>query len=39
VRLSVEAVIEPSGDAAVFFVETGEGEIRDLTYEGRIEPI
>ena len=37
--LSVEAVVEPSGDSSVFFVDTGEGEIRDLTYEGRIEPI
>jgi len=37
--MSVEAVIDPSGDASVFFVDTGEAEIRDLTYEGRIEPI
>jgi hypothetical protein len=36
--LSVDAVIEPSGDSA-FFVDTGEGEVRDLRYEGRIEPV
>ena len=36
--LSVDAAIEPSGEASVFFVDTGEGEIRDLRYEGRIEP-
>ena len=37
--LRIEAVIDPSGDASVFFVDTGEAEIRDLEYEGRIEPL
>jgi hypothetical protein len=36
--LRVEAVVQPS-NGSVFFVDTGEGEIRDLRYEGRIEPI
>ena len=36
--LRVEAVVDPSDDSSVFFVDTGEGEIRDLRYEGRIEP-
>jgi hypothetical protein len=36
--LRVEAVVEPSG-GSVFFVDTGEGEVRDLGYEGRIEPV
>ncbi|MCA1847548.1 MAG: hypothetical protein LC704_00920 [Actinobacteria bacterium] len=36
--LRVEAVVEPSS-GSVFFVDTGEGEVRDLRYEGRIEPI
>jgi hypothetical protein len=36
--LRVEAVVEPSS-GSVFFVDAGEGEIRDLGYEGRIEPI
>ena len=36
--LSVEAVIDPSGDASVFFVDAGEAGIRDLEYEGTIEP-
>jgi hypothetical protein len=35
--LNVEAVVEPSG-GSVFFVDTGEKEVRDLRYEGRIEP-
>jgi hypothetical protein len=38
--LSVEEVIiEPHGDSSIFFVDTGEGEVRDLRYEGRIEPM
>ncbi len=37
--LSVEAVIDPSGDASFFFVDAGEAGIRDLEYEGRIEPL
>jgi hypothetical protein len=36
--LSVEAVVEPSS-GSVFFVDTGEGEVRGLRYEGRIEPV
>ena len=36
--LRVEAVVEPSS-GSVFFVDTGEGEVRELRYEGRIEPI
>jgi len=36
--LRVEAVVEPSS-GSVFFVETGEGEVRDLRYEGTVEPI
>ena len=36
--LRVEAVVQPSS-GSVFFVDTGEGEVRDLRYEGRIEPI
>jgi hypothetical protein len=36
--LRVEPVVEPSS-GSVFFVDTGEGEVRDLRYEGRIEPI
>jgi hypothetical protein len=36
--LRVEAVVEPTS-GSVFFVDTGEGEIRDLRYEGRIEPV
>ncbi len=36
--LRIEAVIDPSGDASVFFVDAGEAGIRDLEYEGRIEP-
>ena len=36
--LRVEAIVEPSS-GSVFFVDTGEGEVRDLRYEGRIEPI
>jgi hypothetical protein len=36
--LSVEALVEPSGDS-VFFVDTGEGEVRDLRYEGKIDPV
>ena len=36
--LRVEAVVDPSDDSSVFFVDTGEGEIRDLRYEGGIEP-
>ncbi|MCA1687625.1 MAG: hypothetical protein LC714_03290 [Actinobacteria bacterium] len=38
-QLNVDAVVEPSGGSSVFFVDTGEGEVRDLKYEGRIEPI
>jgi hypothetical protein len=34
-----EAVIEPFGESSVFFVDAGEGEVRGLTYEGRIEPV
>jgi hypothetical protein len=37
--LRIEAVIDPSGDASVFFVDAGEAGIRDLEYEGRIEPL
>ena len=37
--LRVEAVVDPFGDSSVFFVDTGEGEVRDLRYEGRIEPV
>jgi hypothetical protein len=37
--LSAEAVIEPRGGSAIFFVDTGEREVRDLRYEGRIEPM
>ena len=36
--LRIEAVIDPSGDASVFFVDAGEAGIRDLEYEGKIEP-
>jgi endo-1,4-beta-mannosidase len=37
--LRVEAVVDPSGDSSVFFVDAGEGEVRGLSYEGRIEPV
>ena len=37
--LRIEAVIDPSGGASVFFVDAGEAGIRDLEYEGRIEPL
>jgi hypothetical protein len=37
--LRVDAVVEPSDSSSVFSVDTGEGEIRDLRYEGRIEPV
>jgi len=36
--LSVEAVVEPSS-GSVFFVDASEGEVRGLSYEGRIEPV
>ena len=36
--LSVDAVIEPSGDS-VFFVDTGEGGVRDFRYEGTLEAV
>ncbi len=36
--LRVEAAVEPSS-GSVFFVDTGEGEVRDLRYEGTVEPI
>ena len=34
-----EAVVDLSGDSLVFFVDAGEGEVRGLSYEGRIEPV
>jgi hypothetical protein len=34
-----EVVIEPFNDSSVFFINAGEGEIEDLRYEGRIEPV
>jgi hypothetical protein len=37
--LRVDAVVDPFSDSSVFFVDTGEGEIRDLRYEGTIESI
>jgi hypothetical protein len=37
--LRVEAVVDPFGDSSVFFVDAGEGEVRDLRYEGTIEPV
>ncbi len=33
-----EVLIEPFGESSVFFVDAGEGEVRGLRYEGRIEP-
>ena len=36
--LNVNAVVEPSNDS-VFYVDTGEGEVRGLRYQGRIEPL
>jgi hypothetical protein len=37
--LRVEAVVEPAGESSVFYVDAGEGEVGDLRYEGRIEPV
>jgi hypothetical protein len=34
-----EVVIEPFNESSVFFINAGEGEIEDLRYEGRIEPV
>lgn len=34
--LNVNAVVEPS-NGSVFYVDTGEGEVRGLRYQGRIE--
>jgi hypothetical protein len=34
-----EVVIEPCNESSVFFINAGEGEIEDLRYEGRIEPV
>ena len=37
--LRVETVVDPFSDSSVFFVDAGEGEVRDLRYEGTIEPV
>jgi hypothetical protein len=34
-----EVVIEPCNESSVFFINAGDGEIEDLRYEGRIEPV